>query len=145
MFSFILWWQVYHIVWMCCLSVGEPGGCREHFKELRVYNCISSYMIQHPCAMVTNTSSRRWGGVLAFPTLTAPRVTRRPQRHRLLLSVAKNAGPADRASPFRCVHPNWRTSRLEQLPKWPCNCWLSSKRQMKKLTVSMNKHPGKLQ
>ena len=27
-------WQVYHIVWMCCLSVGEPGVWREHFFSI---------------------------------------------------------------------------------------------------------------
>ena len=30
MFSFILWWQVYDIVWVCYLGVGKRGVWREH-------------------------------------------------------------------------------------------------------------------
>lgn len=35
MFSLILWWQVYKIVWfvwVCYLGMGELGVCREHVK-----------------------------------------------------------------------------------------------------------------
>jgi hypothetical protein len=45
-FSFFLWWEVYHIVWMCCLSVGKPGASREHIHlNIHIHCNCHCYMM----------------------------------------------------------------------------------------------------